>query len=668
MHWGKAGVMQKSDPNAVFNPSNAFTGVWHLDDNAASCKIRDASDRYTGAKLENNGAQENTSVRSTPGIADGAIDFIGSNRITLYNFIPVQNENEFTVSAWVYADNLTNLRSIWFTPELNAYGKVRLYGNVNWNYENGTGAQNTNLSAVSTAASWVHLAATQRAGNNIEFFVNGVSVGTKSYPTKGTHANNSYIGAEEWSNYFDGKIDEVTFSKAVRSSDWIKLWYESQKPSQKFLLIGNGLLASPSGFTANLIGNDISLSWVDNADNETGYQISKRIGTSLPLFVAIVGANLTSFTDPDISCSGQIVYMLKAINNSLESSIVESNEVYAIPCKPLSLSASHVSESEVLLTWDANGQEYVLEAKLQTSSTYSEIYRGPEKSFLNQGVACQSAWNYRLKAVNPEGSSEWFEIAFTTGACALTSPTNFTADFSVPDQVTLYWDDLSTDEDGFKVYRKMDGEGNFSEIGTVVVTDGRGVFVDNTVICNTPYSYYITAYTTSSVSAASPIIAQNTLYCGAGKTTSEMITIKGMYLDANGNPVTGTKLAVVKLFNSTEISSIPVYEESFIDIKCKNGYFSIPLGLTGDVISAVRNYNNLYYDVIIDGVSVFESKAQPLTASPYSIKNSFNLAGNGSPANLEISAPVGATWVDVIGKVLYVKYGEADTDWERFGN
>lgn len=668
MYWGKSDALPKSESDAVFSYVNNFSNVWHLDDNKPNQNVRDASGHFPYAVFENGGSHENTSLHHTAGVAGGALDFVGNNRISLYNFTPVQNDAEFTISAWVYADQLSSLAGIWFTPEWGSFGKVRLYGNSNWVYENGTGTQSLAKSTPSSLSQWVQLAVTQKVGSNLEIFVNGDSKGSAAYPSKGPHGVNSFIGSEEWSNYFDGKIDEVTYSKTVRSADWIKLWYESQKPSQKFITFGVWAIEAPSGFTASNNGNEIVLSWVDNASNETGYEISRMSGTSLPLHLARVGANVTNYIDPDISCGSQYVYMVKTVNGSSESQIIESNKVYLVPCKPGELSATQLSESEVSLTWSGNETEFVLEGKSQSGSTYTEIYRGAEQQYVHSGVTCQSSWEYRVKAINPAGSSDWANATITTGACEIAAPEDLTADNSTPEQITLAWVDVSSNEDGFRIYRKQQDESNFSLIASVLAANGSGVYVDNTITCNTVYSYYVVAYNSNSVSGPSPRVTVTTSYCGAGKSTSEMISINGMYLDVSSNPVTGTRLAVVKIYSSSDMSQDPVYEESFTDIECRNGYFSIPIGLTGDIASVVRNHSNLYFDVIIDGISVYNSNAQPLTASPYSIKNSFNLAGNGSPIDLQISAPIGATWVDMVSRLLYIKYGSDNNEWKQIGN
>lgn len=670
MYWGKSDALLKSDPSAVFTIANSFYNVWHLDDDLASADLADATGKFNGAKLENNGAQENTSVRSTEGIINKSLDFCGSNRIPLYNYIPAQN-NDFTISAWVKPDQITNIRSIWYTNETNSYGKIRAYsGNGNWEYENGNGTETKKLSTPAVLSTWVHLDVVQKLGGNIEFYVNGVLKGSEQCISKGNRAVNSFIGAEEWSNYFDGKIDEFIFSNTARNANWLKLSYENQKPSQQFLMIGSSVINAPSNFTASTLNEtDIVLNWNDNSTNENGFILSKKVGTSLPIIITNIEANVTSYIDKVGTCNVKSVYMIKAVNNYSESPIVESNEISIKPCPPDNLIAKQVTNTEIRITWTGVSDEFSLEGKLLPNNNFTELYKGPNLDYLHQGIQCQSSWVYRVRSSNHGGSSNYSnEISINTSTCAIEAPQNLKIDNSVSDQITLSWDDVSSNEDGFRIYRKKEGESTFSEIGTAPATSGDGIYVDNTIICNMSYSYYVITFNSSSTSGASNIVSARSLYCGAGKPTSEMISIVGMYIDNLNRPCNGKKMAYVKIFTGTDVTLTPVYEEAFNDIEIKNGYFTIPLGLTNDVAKIVRSYNSLYYDVIIDGVSIYNSKAKPLMASPYSVKNSFNLAGNGSPLTNGNLAPVGATYVDMLGQVLYVKYGSGNKEWKKVGN
>ena len=59
--------------------------------------------------------------------------------------------------------------------------------------------------------------------------------------------------------------------------------------------------AAPSDLTiTSLLSNQVSLSWTDNSNNETGFKIQRKTGaTGTYADIVTTGANVTSYTDSD---------------------------------------------------------------------------------------------------------------------------------------------------------------------------------------------------------------------------------------------------------------------------------------------------------------------------------------------------------------------------------
>jgi hypothetical protein len=146
-----------------------------------------------------------------------------------------------------------------------------------------------------------------------------------------------------------------------------------------------------------------------------------------------------------------------------------------------------------------------------------------------------------------------------------------------------------------------------------------------------------------------------------------MISLHGVILNEDGTPFTGTKSLVLAKIYAGDSEADTIFSEVFTDVIVKNGYFRVSPGLTRDVAGVIRSNDHLYYDILVDGASIFDYEFQPLTASPYAIKSSYAHHGAGSPVMVGLVAPVGATYVDTQNRSLYVKVGIADTDWERIG-
>ena len=67
--------------------------------------------------------------------------------------------------------------------------------------------------------------------------------------------------------------------------------------------------------------SQINLAWVDNAGNETGFEIQRCTGSKCTDFspIATVGANVTSYSDTGLSAKTTYRYRVYAYNDSSNS-------------------------------------------------------------------------------------------------------------------------------------------------------------------------------------------------------------------------------------------------------------------------------------------------------------------------------------------------------------
>lgn len=76
---------------------------------------------------------------------------------------------------------------------------------------------------------------------------------------------------------------------------------------------------APTNLTGVLLNSQVTLSWVDNATNETGFKIERKIGSGTYNLISTVGSNITTYTDASVA-TGQTytyrVYSYNAIGNS----------------------------------------------------------------------------------------------------------------------------------------------------------------------------------------------------------------------------------------------------------------------------------------------------------------------------------------------------------------
>lgn len=428
----------------------------------------------------------------------------------------------------------------------------------------------------------------------------------------------------------------------------------------------NSVPRAPSGLITSTNNYSILLSWKDNSRNETGYKIYRSIDSGSVTVIATLLANTTTYTDNVGSCGVICSYSVKAFNNNGESQPAVTTG-YTLPCVPQNLTATSKSASEISLSWSGGGLEFVIEGSLSSSTGWQEIYRGTAKVFIHQGLVCNTRWYYRAKALNQAGYSTYTGTVSTKSCyCPINSPSNLTADSTVPDRITLRWMNNSDKTAGFQVFRQESGDSSYQQIVGYIPVNIT-TYIDSSVSCNTSYSYYVIAFDLYSESGPSNIATATTMYCGAEKATSEMIALCGMVLDSSKNPVNGNKQIIVNVFNKPTGGFDYVYQETFKDMPVINGYFTVALGLTKNITDVIRGNSNLYYDIIIDGKSIYHNTLQPLTASPYTIKNSYNLSGVGAPIG-KVIAPIGASYVDTQNRSLYLKAGISNNDWIKVGN
>jgi len=238
MYWGKAGAKSESGGKAVFNESNGYLTVLHMND-----PVKDE----VGAVIS-----KNRGTTATRGLIGKAKHFEEGQGISCGENIQCYptGANPSTTEAWVRADKPNSTIIGWGNEE--KAGKVVMqfasppHIRVDGYWSNATVTGTSKLPMLK----WVHLVHTYQNGDSrvyVNGLLDGVSQSTKT-PLSIRNPAKMWIGG--WMNEynFTGNIDEVRISKVVRSADWIKLQYENQKPLQT--LVGP-LVPSGSAFSVS---------------------------------------------------------------------------------------------------------------------------------------------------------------------------------------------------------------------------------------------------------------------------------------------------------------------------------------------------------------------------------------------------------------------------------
>lgn len=259
MYWGKGGVASKSSGSEVFDTTNGFVGVWHLNESSGSAA--DATgNSYTASR--NGGVAQYSGGIGYGQTFDGSGDYFKTGAFDKVNFGGI-----YTVSAWVY-----------LSSSVASPGALLSKGNDNATWE----AQETQFFLGNNTTNPAQQGRyPQFVGHSRAYILGGTAIGTNDWhfatfvynntgPVKQVYIDGQaltpsltdYIGgtdnagnlffigrkvADECNNDFNGRMDEVVVAKALRSADWINLCYETQKPTPTIMTTDSADAFRPLG-------------------------------------------------------------------------------------------------------------------------------------------------------------------------------------------------------------------------------------------------------------------------------------------------------------------------------------------------------------------------------------------------------------------------------------
>jgi len=260
---------------------------------------------------------------------------------------------------------------------------------------------------------------------------------------------------------------------------------------------------SPSNLNATAQSStQINLSWTDNSNNESGFKIERKNGSSGNWSeIAQVATNTTSYSDNNLTPNTQYCYQVRAYNSAGNSNY--SNESCATtsdvpPNDPTNLSATAQSSTQINLSWTDNSDNetgFKIEQKSGSSGNWSEIAQvaANTTSYSDNNLTPNTQYCYQVRAYNSAGSSNYSnESCATTSDVPPNPPTNLSVTPQSSTQINLSWTDNSNNESGFKIERKEGSGGAWSEIAQIGANTT--TYNDNNLTPNTQYFYRVRAY------------------------------------------------------------------------------------------------------------------------------------------------------------------------------
>ncbi len=416
-----------------------------------------------------------------------------------------------------------------------------------------------------------------------------------------------------------------------------------------------GAPAAPTSLSGTAVSQtQVNLTWTDNANNETGFEVerSQSAAFTAPAIFSVDVQDATSFSDTAASPDTPYYYRVFAVNaggRSLTSNVTQVTTPPAPlepPAAPANLVATAVSANQVILAWsDASTNEDGFVVQRSTDAAFAEtveftIPLADETFYSDFTAAAGTQYWYRVLAENAAGRSAPSNTANATTQSLPTTPPVAPSDLSaVPisaTRVDLEWIDNANNESRFVIERSTDSM--FTE-PTSFVVEGANVttYSDATVNANTTYWYQVFAENAGGLSATSNV-AQVTTPAGPGLPP----------------PAAPTNL-VAKLVNPTQIdltwTDNATNETSFVVERWTPSAFGAPTSITlmgADLTS--------YSDTTVQADTVYWYRVYARNASGRSAaSNMVELATMvivtpGAPTDLEATAVtfarVDLTWTD----------------------
>jgi fibronectin type 3 domain-containing protein len=177
------------------------------------------------------------------------------------------------------------------------------------------------------------------------------------------------------------------------------------------------------------------------------------------------------------------------------------------PAAPTGLTAGGLQTGGIRLSWTGVGTAptgFRIERQLEGGSGFAEIatVAGTTTSYSDTTAAADTAYEYRVRAYNNGGDSEYSNIV-TAATVHPDTPTNLTAGAEQAGGIALSWAGVVSAPTGFRIERRAEGALNFAEIATVAGTTTS--YSDTTAAADTAYEYRIRAYSSSGESEYSNV-------------------------------------------------------------------------------------------------------------------------------------------------------------------
>jgi hypothetical protein len=363
--------------------------------------------------------------------------------------------------------------------------------------------------------------------------------------------------------------------------------------------------------------NTVTLNWVDNSADETGFQVLRSTAAAGPFaLVASAAANATSVADTTALPGTTYFYQVVSVRGTLASTAATATlTTPALPSASTAVTAvAAASGTQVTVNWvDANINETGFQVMRSTAggafAAVGGVLPADSVTFVDTTALPLTTYTYRVDVSNWAGTTaSAASAALTTPAATpVLAPTGAAAVANPANTVTVSWTDNSADETGFQVLRSTSATGVFTVVATPAANATSAA--DTTAAPATTYFYRVVAVRGTALSTA----ATTSLTTPALPTASTGVTAVAA--------ATGTQVTV----NWTDVNTNETGFQVFRRIGATGAFTLISATLPPDTVSFI------------------DTTVGPATTYTYRV-NVINWAGLAtSAASPAVTTPTGAT-------------------------
>jgi fibronectin type 3 domain-containing protein len=369
--------------------------------------------------------------------------------------------------------------------------------------------------------------------------------------------------------------------------------------------------AAPTGMTAQIVsGTQVKLTWQDNSANEGSFNVWRKTGAGAYVKIAIVAPNTVSYLDGGLTAGTSYTYKVRAYGSTIGSSF--SNEVTVVPeflpAAPTGLTVKIVSGTQLRLAWQDNStNEGSFDVWRKTGAgAYVKIAIVAPNTilYLDSGLTAGTSYTYKVRAYGRAGGSAFSNEATMVPDVPPAAPTGLAALPVSGSQIKLAWQDNSTNEGSFDVWRKT-GDGTYMKIA--IVAPNTVLYLDSGLTMGTSYTYKVRAYGSAGGSGFSNEVTLTTPVPPVAPTALA------------ARPFSGTRVDLSWTDNSNNETGFAIWRKTGVGAYAQ-------VALLGP-----------------DTTAYSDTSASPLTAYSYQVR-AVGLAGASDPSNeATATTPVGAS-------------------------